>query len=271
LYLMPGWLGSVVGAKIATVVPVNSAVGLPTGQALVVLFDRNTGEPLLVADGTEITRRRTAAASALASKYLSRTDSSRLLILGAGALCPYLAEAHCTVRPIERIELWGRDPDRVRAATARVRGRVHAAVEVGIALDLEQSVRTAHIVTCATSSKDPLVFGRSLQAGVHLDLVGAHTPETREVDDEAIVRARVWVDLLESCIAEAGELQQPIRKGLFRAEDVVGDLVGLATGRVSGRVSQQEITAFKSVGTAIEDLAAARALLAPQPASSLQG
>jgi alanine dehydrogenase len=262
-YLMPAWLGTVVGAKLATVVPTNRARGLPTVQALIVLFDRTTGCAQLVADGTEITLRRTAAASALASTYLAREDAGRLLVVGTGALCSYLAEGHCTVRPIRLIEVWGRNPERARSAAARVRERVDPASEVAVCEDLERSVRTADIVTCATSSAEPLVFGGWLEQGTHLDLVGAHSPETREVDDAAIVRSSVWVDVAATCIAEAGELQQPIRKGLFLAADVVGDLSGLTAGSVRGRTLREEITVFKSVGAAIEDLAAARALLVP--------
>jgi ornithine cyclodeaminase len=246
--------------KLVTYLPGNAGRGLPTVQAAIVAFSEG-GTPVAVLDGTTVTRLRTAAASALASKYLSRADSSRLTLVGTGALAPWMAAAHAVVRPIERIDVWGRRAERVAATVESVRELVKSRVEVRAALSLDESVRAADIVTCATSSPTPLVEGRWLKPGSHVDLVGSFTPSTREADDEAVRRARIFVDTFEGALAEAGDLLDPIARGVIGRERVEGELADLVRGRVAGRQTVEEITLFKSVGTALEDLAAAWLLL----------
>jgi ornithine cyclodeaminase len=165
------------------------------------------------------------------------------------------------VRPIERIDVWGRRAERVAATVESVRELVKSRVEVRAALSLDESVRAADIVTCATSSPTPLVEGRWLKPGSHVDLVGSFTPSTREADDEAVRRARIFVDTFEGALAEAGDLLDPIARGVIGRERVEGELADLVRGRVAGRQTVEEITLFKSVGTALEDLAAAWLLL----------
>jgi ornithine cyclodeaminase len=173
----------------------------------------------------------------------------------AGALAPHLVAAHGAVRPIREVRVWGRRPEKAAALAARLdsAGRRVTAVS-----DLEAAVRDADVVSCATLSRDPLVHGEWLRPGTHLDLVGGYTPEMREADDEAIRRATVFVDTRAGALAEAGDLVQPLRAGILREEDVAGDLADLVLGRCAGRRTPDEITMFKSVGTALEDLAAAR-------------
>jgi ornithine cyclodeaminase len=246
--------------KLVTYFPGNAGRGLPTVQAAIVAFSEG-GTPVAVLDGTTVTRLRTAAASALASKFLSRADSSRLTLVGTGALAPWMAAAHAVVRPIERIDVWGRRAERVAATVEAVRELVKSRVEVRAAPSLDESVRAADIVTCATSSPTPLVEGRWLKPGSHVDLVGSFTPSTREADDEAVRRARIFVDTFEGALAEAGDLLDPIARGVIGRERIEGELADLVRGRVAGRQTVEEITLFKSVGTALEDLAAAWLLL----------
>ena len=248
--------------KLITYRPENAKHGLPTIQAAIVVFSAE-GVPLGLIDGTMVTRLRTAAASALASKYLSRADSRRLALAGTGALAPWMAAAHAAVRPIERIDVWGRRPERAEATVEAIRPLVGPGVDVRAAFSFEAAVRRADIVSCATSSPTPVLEGRWLAPGAFVDLVGSFTPDTRESDDAAVRRSRIFVDTFEGALAEAGDLLDPIARGVIGRERVEWELADLVHRRVEGRRSTEEITLFKSVGTAIEDLAAARLILGP--------
>ena len=260
LLLMPAWqTGRHVGIKIVTVFPDNGKRGLPGVFGSYVLLDGTTGQPVAMLDGTMLTARRTAAASALAARFLAATDASSMAMVGAGALAYRLVRAHATVRPIRHVRIWGRDGARAAALAARIAAEDWAAgLDVAAAPDLEAAVRAADVVSCATMSRTALVRGEWLKPGAHLDLVGAYTPEMRESDDEAARRAAIWVDTLEGALKEGGDVVLPIRAGVIRREDVRGDLYGLCRGTVAGRTAADQITMFKSVGTAIEDLAAAQ-------------
>ena len=193
-------------------------------------------------------------ASALASGYLSRPDCERLLMVGTGALAPYLILAHAAVRPICNVLIWGRSPDKA----ARLAKRLDRPdFRVAATDDLEAAARGAQVISCATLSEEPLIRGDWLQPGQHLDLVGAFRPDMRESDDAAIRRARVFVDTREGALAEAGDIVQPIKSGVLDPADVAGDLFDLTRGERAGRRFYDQITLFKSVGTALEDLAAA--------------
>jgi alanine dehydrogenase len=253
--------------KLVTINPDNGARGLPTLQAVLVLFSQ-TGAPVALLDGAMVTRLRTGAASALAASYLSRSDSSHLLVIGTGALAPYMALGHCAVRPIGRVSVSGRHPLRAQATAAQIRSLVGEDVEVEVVTSLEQAVAAADIVSCATSSTQPVVSGRWLRAGTFLDLVGSFSPERREADDEAVRRSRLFVDTLEGAMAEAGDLLDPMRRGVIDRSRIEGGLADLVAGRVSGRRNADEIILFKSVGTAIEDLAAAQLIVAVSPGSN---
>lgn len=259
LLLMPAWRsGGNIGVKIATVFPDNAAQGLPAVFASYILMSAETGVPVAVIDGSEITLRRTAAASALASSFLSRSDSSRMLMVGTGNLAPHLIAAHATARQLTDICIWGR---RREAAEKLAATLASSSFPVTVAEDLEQAVGQADIISCATLASKPLVLGDWLQPGQHLDLVGAYKPDMREVDSKAVQRADVFVDTRVGALSEAGDIKLAIDDGSIREGDVCGELRDLVSGESDGRISNEAITLFKSVGTAIEDLAAAELVL----------
>ena len=262
LLLMPAWSdferagtsdGGFVGVKIVTVSPDNNAIGKPAVMGLYLLLDGRTGEPRALIDGQRLTQWRTACASALAASYLAREDASRLLVIGAGALAPFLARAHSAVRPIREVRIWNRTPaNAAKVAEALAADGLNAA----LATDLAGEIGSADIVSSATISTDPLIEGRFLRPGTHVDLVGGFTPAMREADDEAIRRARVFVDAMAGATKEAGDIVQPLASGALSKEAIAADLFGLTRGEKKGRESRDEITLFKSVGAALEDLAA---------------
>jgi ornithine cyclodeaminase len=255
LLLMPAWLpGEFLGVKIVNVFPGNSARGLAAVNASYMLMNGRTGQNLALLDGGELTARRTAAASALAASYLAREEASHLLIVGTGRLAPNLAEAHAAVRPISRISVWGRAKEKSEAVAKGISGK---GIKAEAVADLEAAVRVADIVSCATLSAEPLVRGAWLKPGAHLDLIGAFTPKMRESDDEAVTRASVFVDTRAGALKEGGDLVIPIAAGKFDPAKVRAGLAELARGEHPGRKSENEITLFKSVGAALEDLAAA--------------
>ncbi|MGQ7793099.1 ornithine cyclodeaminase family protein [Faunimonas sp. B44] len=262
LLLMPAWsdfaqegLGDGhIGVKIVDVFPGNAVRGIPSVSGLYVLMSGDTGAPLAVIDGQSLTARRTAAASALAATYLARPDSRRLLMIGAGALAPNLIEAHAAVRPIEEVLIWNRSAGRAADLADALAGRPFS---VDVVTDLEAAAGRADVISCATLSSAPVVRGAWLRPGVHLDLVGGFTPAMREADDAAVRAARLFVDTRAGALEEAGDLVQPMAAGIIGEADVAADLFELCRGEAEGRRSAAEITLFKSVGTALEDLAAA--------------
>jgi ornithine cyclodeaminase len=259
LLLMPAWqsAGSM-GVKIATVFPDNAAQGYPAVFASYILMSAETGVPVAFLDGTEITLRRSAAASALASTYLSRSNSTRLLMVGTGNLAPHLIAAHATARAITDICIWGR---RREAAEKLAATFATSSFSVTVSDNLEKAVGHADVISCATLAIDPLVEGRWLLPGQHLDLVGAFKPDMREADSEAVSRADVYVDTRAGVMSEAGEIVQAIKDGSIQASDIKGELRDLVTGSAGGRTSDESITLFKSVGTAVADLVAAELAL----------
>jgi ornithine cyclodeaminase/alanine dehydrogenase-like protein (mu-crystallin family) len=259
LLTMPAWVeGDTVGVKLVTVFPGNAARGLGAVSSIYALFSGETGQPLAIIDGEALTNRRTAAASALASTFLSRPDAVTLLIVGTGNLARHLAEAHPAVRPISRVLVWGRNAGRAAAMAEELRGR---GLNAEPAADLAEATARADIISCATTSAQALVKGADLRPGTHLDLVGAFTPAMREADDAAVLRASVFVDTYPGAFAEAGDLLQAAATGGWSTDLTRADLHELAAGLKPGRQSAGEITLFKSVGTALEDLTAAKLLL----------
>ncbi len=264
LLLMPAWSApnpapAHVGVKIVTVYPDNAARGLPSVTGTYLLLDGSTGVPAATIDGPALTARRTAAASALAADFLARPDAQRLLMVGTGRLAGNLIEAHAAVRPIRRTVIWGRDPDKAERLARRLDTNTNRVTATG---DLQTAAREADIISCATTSSDPLIDGDWLSEGVHVDLVGGYRPDMREADDRVIQRGRIFVDTRAGALAEAGDIVQPISAGVLAAGDIAGDLFDLCQGKLSGRQSPTEITVFKSVGSALEDLAAAELLMA---------
>lgn len=243
--------------KLLTILPENRPKGLLTVQGAIVVFSK-TGAPVAILDGTVVTHLRTGAASALASEYLSRKESSHLVIMGTGALAPTVAASHCTVRPIKLVSVWGRRPEKVMATAASIRERVPKSVEVVVADKIEQTVASADIVSCSTSSPTPILAGKWLKPGAHVDLIGSFQPTKRESDDDVVLRSRIFVDTFHGALHEGGDVVEPISRGLIDRNRIEGQLEDLVSGRVKGRRSNDEITMFKSVGSAIEDLATAR-------------
>lgn len=257
LLLMPAWQqasGGYAGVKIVSVFPGNAARGKPTVIGTYLLLDGDSGEPLAALDGQALTAWRTAAASALAASYLARADARRMAMVGAGVLAPRLIAAHAAVRPIAEVQVWNRSAERARALAASLD---RPGFRVTATRDLAAAVTSADVVSAATMSREPLVRGAWLRPGAHLDLVGAYHPAMRETDDAAIAGATVYVDTRAGALREAGDIVQAIASGALAEARIAGDLFDLCRGTAPGRRSAKEITLFKSVGTAIEDLAAA--------------
>jgi ornithine cyclodeaminase len=259
LLFMPAWQeGRHIGVKLVTVFPSNAEKQKPSVQGIYVLLDAGSGDVLALLDAPTLTVKRTACASALAASYLAREDAARLLMVGTGALAPHLIRAHAAARPIREVAVWGRDPAKAAAVIARLAG---AGLALSVAADLETAVAQADVISCATMSREPLVKGAWLRPGQHLDLVGAYTPAMREADDEAVRRARVFVDTRAGATKEAGDIVQPLKSGALSEAKIEGDLYELCRNERKGRESAAEITFFKSVGAALEDLAAAQLVL----------
>lgn len=259
LLLMPAWDHELILTKLVTVIP----GAAHTVQATVVALDRASGAPRAVLDGEALTLRRTAATSALVARRLCAPAPHTLLVVGSGRLAGWMARAHMALVPgIEQVRIWGRRPEAAQALAAQL-GAEHAGapVQFGVAESLEGAVRQARLICCATTSTEPLVRGDWLAEGTHLDLVGGFKPGMREVDDEAVCRARVLVDTCAGALAEAGDLVQPLQRGLITRSHVVAELAEWLRGEAVVRRSAADITLFKSVGTALEDLAAARCVL----------
>lgn len=257
--VMSAWdPGRFYAVKVINIAPGNGARGLPGLHASVLLHDAVTGVPLALMDGDAITTRRTAAASALAASWLAPAGARQMLVVGAGRVAALLPEAYRAVRPIERVTVWARRRDAAEALAARWR---REGFDTTVAADLAAAVRQAPIVSCATLATAPVVQGAWLAAGSHLDLIGSFTPAMREADDACFRGADVWVDTAEALV-KSGELLGPMATGAWRREDLRGTLASLARGETPGRAGDGRRTVFKSVGTALEDLAAATLVLA---------
>ena len=213
--------------------------------------------PLALLDGDQITSRRTAAASALAARWLARADARHLLVVGAGRVAQWLPAAYRVVRPIERVSVWARSPAQAEALAAAWRDE---GLDAHAVTDLMAAVRLADIVSCATLATEPLVQGAWLQPGSHLDLIGSFTPAMREADDACLAGAALYIDT-EEALTKSGDLLGPLARGVITAGAVRGTLASLSRGESHGRRSAAEYTVFKSVGTALEDLAAAMLVL----------
>lgn len=256
LLLMPAWTGPDVrygfaGVKVVSVFPQNGAKGIPSVLGTYLLMDGETGNPLAVLDGTRLTAWRTAAASALAARYLAREDAARMVMVGAGTLAPFLIRAHMSQRPIRQVAVWNHNPARAQALAEDLQAQD---LPVRAVTDLEAAVRDADLVSCATLSTQALVHGAWLKPGAHLDLVGAFDLSMREADDEALRRAQVYVDT-SAARSEGGDVALALKEGVIGQDHVRGDLFDLV--RVPIRRDPDTVTVFKSVGTALEDLAAA--------------
>lgn len=267
LLLMPAWIpGEYLGVKQVNVFPGNSARHQPGLSSHYLLSCGKTGSPLVLLEGNEVTARRTAAASALASRFLSRDNSAELLMVGAGRMARRLIPAHMNVRPIQRVTVWDRNETTAESLVAELR---EADIDAHLcpAGSLEQAARKADIISCATLATDPLIKGDWLKPGAHLDLVGSFTPTMREADNSAMQRCEIFVDTRAGALSETGDLIIPIREGAITADCIRAEFADLCRGRHAGRAMLADpdnaVTLFKSVGDSREDLAAA--ILAYRP------
>ncbi|USD39059.1 MULTISPECIES: ornithine cyclodeaminase family protein [Ferrimonas] len=250
LLLMPAWqAGDKVGVKLVTVAPDHS----PAIQGIYLLMDLASGRPELMMDAPALTARRTAAASALAASFLAPTQARTLLMVGTGTLSKQLIQAHCAVRPIERVLIWGRDFNKAQCL-AQSLPQIHCQP----IRHLETGCREADVISVATLARTPLIDGHWLRPGQHLDLVGAYRPDMREANDEAVRRCQLFVDTRQGALKETGELVIPLQQGLISDSDIVADLFDLCRKTHPGRTDEHQLTLFKSVGHALEDLAAAK-------------
>lgn len=261
LLLMPAWLeGEYIGVKQVNVFPGNNARNIPGLSSHYMLSCGKTGQPLAQLDGNELTARRTAAASALASKFLSRGDASELLMVGAGRMGRRLIPAHMSVRQIKTVRVWDRDEEAAKALVAELQAAdINAEA---CALDkLEETARQADIISCATMATAPLILGDWLKPGAHLDLVGSFTPAMRETDNTAMQRGSIFVDVRAGALSETGDLIIPIKERAITEDSLVAEFSELCSGKHSGRSALKDasnaVTIFKSVGDSREDLAAA--------------
>ncbi len=254
MILMPSWTNKYLGVKQVIVAPENAGSGLPTISALYTLFDAASGRPLAMMDAGYMTSVRTACTSALAADYLARADAKTLLVVGTGKVAFQLVRSHSLVRNYEQITIWGRTPSRAAEMSAQLN---ELGYNVSYSADLAGAVRSADVIACATMAEHPLIKGEWLQQGQHLDLVGAYKPWMREVDDEAVLKASLFVDSRAGALKEAGDLYIPLTNKRIQENYVAADIVELCCGKHPGRQFEKEITLFKSVGMAVEDLSAA--------------
>jgi len=255
--VMPAFISDppALGTKVVSVFGSNAAVGLPTHLATIVLLDPMTGELLAIMDGRFITEARTAAVSAVSTKHLARGDASRLAIIGSGIQARSHLEAIGMVRTLRDVRVWSPTPDHRSAFVREMRPRVDASIVA--AASARDAVDGADLVVLATASREPVVHSEWIAEGAHICAVGACRPDQREMDTELVRRGRVFVDSREGALAEAGDLVIPLKAGAFADTHLRGELGEVALGTVAGRTSSDDVTIFKSLGMAVEDVAAA--------------
>ena len=254
--LLPSWNDSLIGVKSFTYFPDNPRPDYESLYSKILLFDRAHGEPLALVDGTSVTFWRTAGISGLASRLLSREDSKTLLLLGTGNLATYIIRAQVSVRPIERVLVWGRTPANAQRVVEKMSAELES-VDLSVADDLQAACGEADIIVSATGSHEPLVMGDWVTPGTHTDFIGNHHATKRECDTALVVKSKVFADSRVNCFKEAGEVLVPIDEGVITKDHVVGELTEMCAGTVKLRESDEEITLFKSIGMALSDLVGA--------------
>ena len=259
-FVMPGEIGAneMLGAKLVTLFPGNPARGKSTVQGYILLFDRTDGTPVALVEAASVTALRTAAASGAATRLLAREDASVLAILGCGVLAETHLEAMLAVRPVEDVRIWGRNPEKATVFAGRHAGQGGARVRA--VADAAEAVADAHLVCTVTGSYTPILQGEWLSPGAHVNLVGAHNPATREADGVVLERGRVYTEITEFALAEAGDILLAIDEGHFARSHIVGEIGQAFDGGIPGRTSNSEITVYKSLGNTAQDLAAAHSV-----------
>ena len=251
---LPGWLGGqLIVVKMVGVFPANRDRNPPIGSVLgaVAAFDAETGAPVFVADGEAMTYRKTAAISGLGTALLAPPKPRKLLIVGAGGLGPHVAMAHIAARPsLSRVRIWNRTAPRAEALAADLRAQ---GIRAEATQDLDAAVAEADVISCVTMSRKPLIKGALLKPGAHIDLVGAYLPDMREADDDTMRRGTVFT-CCDRGRDEVGELTLPVATGALSWDDIRGDAFGIVQGRYTGRSSENEITVYKNIGGAHQDV-----------------
>jgi len=253
--VLPSWGGEFIGVKAFTYFP----TAQPPYKSLysqILLFDRSHGEPLALVDGTTVTFWRTAGISGLATRLLSREDSETLLVLGTGNLASYIIRANASVRPLKKIMVWGRSPEKA-AAVCNAAATELPHIQFTVATDRQAACTEADIIVAATGSHEPLVLGEWIKPGTHTDFIGNHHATKRECDTALVTKSRVYVDSYVNAMKEAGEILVPISEGAFKKDDIVAELSEICNGSATLRQSDDEITLFKSIGMALSDLVGA--------------
>ena len=258
--VMPGYLGDPrgLGAKIITIFPDNSKLALPSHLGLVVLFDSEIGFPLAVMNAAEITAIRTAAASAVATRALARKDAAHLAILGTGEQAVTHLEAISKVRLLRSVRIWGRSLDKAEQFAKEQGAKLSVRIEVS--KTAAEAVKSADIVCTVTASHEPVLHGAWLGRGTHVNLVGSSRLSSREADDDVVAAARFYVDSRTSARAEAGELRHATDVGRVGANHILGEIGEVLSGSVTGRTGDSDITVYKSLGVAAQDMAAAHVI-----------
>lgn len=254
LGMMPGYAAKlgVMGIKVISVFHANSESGLPSHQGIVMLFDAKNGQPLMLFDALEITAIRTAAASAVATKILSRENSSTLAIIGSGEQAKRHIEAMLLVRNIKNINIWSRNEKNARQLVNELSGEYD--LHIHVKENVQQAVEHADIICTVTASKEPVVMGNWIAAGTHINAIGSSTALSRELDTNAIIRAKLFTDRYESLFNEAGDFLIPKKEGAVTDEHVKAEIGEVLCGIKKGRENDAEITVFKSLGIAAEDI-----------------
>jgi len=238
-----------------TVSPENGQFDLPSIQGIYIYFDATKGTIKAILEAKSLTVKRTAAASALASTFLSCKDASSLLMIGTGALSINLIKAHASVRPIKQVYVWGRNFKKAEAISNALQNEDF---DIEAIKNIIDKISEVDIISCATLSKTPLILGKHLKPGQHIDLVGAYKKDMREADDETMAKASIYVDTFQGGLKESGDIVIPLENNTIKEHDIKGDLFALCSNKVQGRIDANEITVFKSVGHALEDLVAAK-------------
>jgi len=255
--IMPAFIDepAMLGTKVVSVFGSNAAVGLPTHLATIILLDPMTGELLSIMDGRYITEARTAAVSAVSVKHLARKDATRLAIIGTGVQARSHLEAITAVRQLEHVNVWSRSVANRTAFAQEMRARTTATIT--LASSAREAVQSADVIVLATASREPVVHSDWISNGAHVCAVGACRPDQREMDSALVARGRVFVDSRTGALAEAGDIILPMKEGAIREQHLAGELGEVVLGRIAGRTSPDEVTIFKSLGMAVEDVAAA--------------
>lgn len=259
LLLMPSWQDEKdIGVKLVSVNTKNQAINLPSIHGLYVYMDYKTGAPICLLDAKALTSIRTAASSVLAASYLARKESDSLLVLGTGAMIPKIVKAYASLFPLQELFIWGRNFSKAQNVIASLDEALKNQFEIRAVENYDALISQIAMVSAATLSKEPLIAGKQLVKGQHVDLIGSYKNDMREADDDVMRISKIYVDSYEGALTESGDLSIPLQSNVISRSDIQASLFELCSKTKTGRNNVDDITVFKSVGHALEDLVAAR-------------